>query len=539
MADGGRDAEPAAADREFGDARHLLSLVAFAFLLAGYWVVRSGGHWADNDSSFMATAIRTVAADGRIAPIATQVYANGYGYQVLSAGALGFTGLDVATLQQYVYPLLSAFVVVPAWLAYRELLGSTRMATVATVLLFVVPGFLFSILRGSHERLDRTFIFVMLWLIVRAQGRAHTPRQSAVHAVLIVTMTYALVATNDLFALATLAAIGLAVVGAWILTRGRSPARGTLGEVVRQLRWVTLAGLAAAVVFMLFIYEPAGHSLRQLLEIPNGILSAVVTGPTDGAGAGPAAPAPTVDPYAGIATRWIHPAVYVALSAGEYLLLGASAVAWLVQGWTLLRRSESGSFGIWLLWLLYAAFALQLAAAVVSDRSGAVATNLQYRSFTILAAVATPIVALWLARIGAGGWPRPLVRGAVALFVVAALLKSTNEPTLSNNWTFYTTAELRALQWADSHQRNTLTWVGIDERLSAAYGVSVGRTQNANRWAFAQVAPTARGLLISDVIRLQTARSGVPLPPTGPHNRVYDNGSVQLYRTRAQAPFER
>jgi len=519
-----------------GDRGQVLGLLCFGLIIATYWIVRSGGLWADNDSAFMANAIRTVARDGRIVPNAAEVYANGYGYQVLSAAVLAFSGISVPTLQQFIYPLLSAFVVLPAWAAYRGLLGSATSATVGTLILFLIPGYLFTLLRGSHERLDRVFIFAILWLLVRSARTGQRPEVSAIHAGLIAVMGYALVATNDLFGMSMFAAMAIALGGALVLQKGPTNTRVAAMSIVRDSRWVTAAGFVALAIFMLFIYEPAGHSLRQLLQVPTSMITNLLReAPAAPAGPGPA----DGDPLAGIVVRWIHPAVYFLLSLGEYLLIVGSALAWLRLGWLLFRHRMAAKFGPLFLWLLYAAFAVQFGAAVFSEGASAIADNLQYRSFTVFALVAAPMLAHGLGAFRLAEWPKPLLRTGLAFMVVAALFKATNEPLVGNNWTFYTGPELAALEWADANQRATFTWVGPDERLSAAYGVAAGVTENMNRWAFRAPEPIVRAFLISDGVRTQSARLGLPLPAVDPHNRVYDNGSVQLYRTRAVAPFQR
>jgi hypothetical protein len=248
---------------------------------------------------------------------------------------------------------------------------------------------------------------------------------------------------------------------------------------------------------------------------------------------------PDASPYAGVLASWVSPEVYVLLSLGEYLLIGGSGLVWLWQGWKWLRGTGPQSPGSWLLWLLYAAFAAQLAVTVLSDRSGAVASNLQYRTFTVFAAIAAAVLAQGLAQLGAFQWPKAAVRLAITLFAVAALLKASNEPILSNEWTFYTPAEMAGMEWTDRWQRSSVTWVGPRTRLANAYALEVGRPQQFNRWAFAEPGPDVRSYLVSDAIRLHSARLGVPVPTLGPHNLVYDSGNVQLYRTRAQAAFER
>jgi len=501
-------------------------LLGIAVLAGIYWIARSGGHWADSDSSFMASAIRAVVSEARLIPDEV-VYPSGYGYQVISATVVAFTGIEVAALQQYVYPLLAAFVILSAWVAYRELLSSSRLATIAALLLLLVPGHLFSLLRGSHEPLDRILVFATLWLILRGIRVGWRPSNVAVYLGLALAMTYALVATNVLFGISFVGAVGAALVGSWVLQWGPPTVRPLSKEVVRHLSWFVAQSVLLIGAFILFIYPPAGFSLRQLFTVAGGAASAVVS------------EVPDASPYAGVLASWVSPEVYVLLSLGEYLLIGGSGLVWIWQGWRWLRGTTPLSLGSWLLWLMYAAFAAQLVVTVLSDRAGAVASNLQYRTFTVYAAIAAAVLAQGLAQLRAVQWRRATVRFAVALFAVAALLKATNEPILSNEWTFYTRAEFAGMEWTDRWQRSSISWVGPRTRLANAYALEAGRPQWFNRWAFGEPAPDVRAYLISDAIRLHSARLGVPVPAVGPHNLVYDSGAVQVYRTRAQGAFER
>jgi len=221
---------------------------------------------------------------------------------------------------------------------------------------------------------------------------------------------------------------------------------------------------------------------------------------------------------------------------GTYLLLGLSIPIWLWQGWRWLFGGERpASTGIWLLWLLYGAFALQGVFAVLSDRSGQLGGNLQLRSFPSFAMLAAPLVAVAFSRWRLPGAGRAAAGAVLALMAVAAFFKATNEPGLSNKWTFYTSAELRALEWADHHHRGS----SVDERLSSAYLMAVGNSLHGNTWELVQPRPATRSLLISDVTYLQSVRLERPLPSVAGANRTYDNGAAQLYRLRPRTPYQR
>lgn len=121
---------------------------------------------------------------------------------------------------------------------------------------------------------------------------------------------------------------------------------------------------------------------------------------------------------------------------------------------------------------------------------------------------------------------------AVAAASVGALVKSTLDPNVSNKWIFYTASEFQGLVWVQAHSPNTPTWVGPDDRLQAAYEITIGGLSHSDVWDMDEPDPETRSFLISGPIREQMGRLEETLPALGSTNVVYDNGDVQLYRSR-------
>lgn len=511
------------------EALALVALLELAVLMALYFVARLGGRWAENDTAYFTLVFRAITSAGTLLPPEGTIYPQGYGYAAITSFILALTGVDAGSVQRIIYPLVSAFLVFPAWALYRELTGSHRAATLGTLLLFVQPEFLFVALRGSHERMLRAEMLVCLWLLVRSFRCRPQTVSFAAHVVLFYLVAYALIATNVLFAISFFVAIAVALAGAWFFSRGRSPAPDPNRKLVARFLSVTLIATALGFVFTFDVYAPAKASLRALGTVAQQAAALILTVHLGS------------NQYAGVATSWVSLPVYFALAIGDYLLLVASLAVWLHQGVRWLRDGaarDRQTSTAWMLWLLYGAFALQGGLAMVADRAGEL-DNLELREFPSFATVAIPLVAVPLSR-----WrparPRALLAGGgVALLAAFALLKATNEPSLSNRWTFYSVPEIQALEWADSHYRETPVWVGLDERLSAAYAVAVGDSINRNRWDSYQPTVADRTFVISEITRLQSARLDRPLPPAAAENQIYDAGQVQIYRLRPRTPYQR
>ncbi len=519
-----------------GEARFLwvpVALIVFVLMVATYFVVRSLGLWAENDSAVLSNAIRGVGARAGLVPGAGEppTYPNGYAYPAISNALLVFTGLNTQTLQQLVYPLLTAFLVLPAWALYRELTGSVRAAALATLLLFLQPEFLFVILRGSHERVLRFFMLLAFWLLVRSFRFQDQPGRFAAHVALFYLVAFGLVGTNVLFGLSFVFTLATAMVGAYLFGLWRRDLRDLTGNAPARLAAACIGIVVFAFLSVFYLFPPSTQSLQAVRDLVEGVGRVIVP---------PPAGEPVYNPYASIASGWTSLQVYFLISVSTYLLIVMSAPIWLWQAWNwLARRSSPTSTANWLAWLLFGAFAIQGALSILSDRSGMLGGNLQHRAFPSFAMVATPLFAAAFVQIRTPPWGRALVAATLACMATAAFLKATNEPSLSNKWTFYTQPELEALIWADTNNRGTAIWVGLDERLSAAYMMATGYSPNKNVWDIYQPKPNTRTFLVSDVTYLQSVRLSRPLPTLAGANRIYDNGAVQFYRLRPQTPYQR
>ena len=128
--------------------------------------------------------------------------------------------------------LLLCWVVLPAWLAYREFTRSEAAATLATLILLAQPEFLFPLLRGTHEKFTRGFMFLLLFLLLRSL-RARSERLVVGLVAAFYLCAYAMIAFNSLMASSFLVAVGLSLLLSWAV---RSRARIAVDWQSRMLR---------------------------------------------------------------------------------------------------------------------------------------------------------------------------------------------------------------------------------------------------------------------------------------------------------------
>ena len=511
----------------------VVALLAASTLLAGFVAARYDGLWGETDSNVFATAIRAMLVDAHLVP-ASNVYVNGYGFPALGAFLVRATGLSVAHLQLFGGALLVVWLVIPAWLAYRELTGSGRGATLATVFILAQPEFLFPVLRGTHEKFTRGLMFLCLYLFVRSvAARLHWRRFAALLLAFYLAI-YALVTFNNLLATSFIVAVGLALVGSLGVRWLGGTQSDESAAARRRMLYVIGVSLLLAFLFTFYTYPPARHGLLVVESMWNR-LAMLFLEVQDVA----------TNPYQAVETAWTSSSAYLLLSIPNWLLLGVSFVLWVVVTLVWWRnRSWPQVPGTLVLWSLYGAFGLLGALSVLVDISGAVAGNLQLRSFSTFAMVAAALVAdrfvhwtphrPWVLR-----WAYGALAVVVAFLSIVAVIKATNEPALSNKWIYYAPGELVALDWSRRSYQDATTWAGLDERLRAAIGICCAWEMEGARFDSSDLDVGTRNALISDIIRARSARLGVDLPIPGDSLRVYDNGDAEIYHLRPRTPFQR
>ncbi|HEY1014635.1 MAG TPA: hypothetical protein VGE07_18135 [Herpetosiphonaceae bacterium] len=506
-------------------------LPVFYMLLIGmYFLLRYQGRWAESDSTVFSATIRDFVREGRLIPTEGEVYPNGYAYQAISLFIISMTGVEVTTLQQIMYPLLAGIVAVPAWTLYREFTGSVRGATIGTIVLLTQPEFLFVILRSSHEKFTRTILIICLVLLIRSFKYLQRPALFALYVGMFYVATYALISINNLLAHSFIFSVALTLGLARMFDRRvREVNEGQ--RIIARLTYATLVCLGLAYLFTFYAYAPAQHDLQVLHSIYERVAALFLDVEQQ-----------STNPYSVVSAGWVNLRVYFMVSLANWIVLGVSFALWLRQGWRwIVKRREQPGEVAWILWLLYLAFALQGVISALADASGAIG-NLQHRVFPSFSIIAVAVVASALADWRPRRFALLAQTGMAALIGCLALLsvfKATNEPTLSNKWTFYRDNELLAIEWEDRYLRDSEIWTEFDERLGMAYFANRGSLQNRNQLFANDLRPTTRSLVVTELTKLRGARLGRALPLPADALRIYDNGEAQVFRLRPETPFQK
>lgn len=513
-------------------------VLAVSVLYAGYFVLRYGGLWTENDTSvFSREALRTVESGSILFP---GQYVHGFGYPAWLSSLSLLTGVPAPILNTVVMPYVGmVMLVLSGFMAYRMLCGSDRVALLAVSLLFAVPDLLFSVLRGNHEKLNVFFMLAAIYLLLKGFQATERRRfgRTAIWVVLFDASIFANATANDYFASSFVAAMTLTVLGAYVLSVVR-PVRHAFHIPVPRLALRTSASWLLVLSFGLFLFRPASQDLQLIATTADKVNSLFLS------------LKPASNPYAIASQQWAGGATSTLLGTFRLLLFFGSIGVWIFWLWRGLIRRTLLSVGRSYLILLYGAFGLLIALSIPVDLVGlSSGTNLQLRNFTYFALLAAPVLGwglrdlfrLWLHAPGnrrrSAHSVRPFAAGLVAIVVALGVVKTTVDPLVSNLWIFYSPTEHQALaEFLRPAQAGSL-WVGPDNRLHYV----------ADNWdmyqLIGQVAAGPRVQETTDWLRspqlvANMAAQGYPLPPFGQQDRVYDNGGAQVFHVAPQTPFQ-
>lgn len=515
-------------------------LLAIGLAYAGYFVLRFGGLWSENDTGVFSSVTRAMLRAGSI--FFPGQYVHGYGYPAWLGSVSLLTGLSPTIVNTVVAPYIGVLLLVTlGYLVYREVLGAPRVAAVAVLLLFGAPDLLFGVLRGNHEKLTIALTLLALYAILRgfrAMGRRRG-WQYAAWALVAYVVIFTNATVNDYFASTFTVATGLAMIGgSWILRwQGRDRRAPVDPQGFRRLAIVVLASWLVIWWVMFFVFPPAGQDFALLKTAGAKILSLFTT---FHAGS---------NPYVLAASQWAGEVADVLVSSYRWVLFGFSFIGWALALWVIVVRRRRVPWQTILLLMLYGAFGLTVAASIPVDFAGlAAGANLEVRNFTYFSILAAPVAAWgWssgpVRRLTAWvGARKVLSQGVIPVilgaFFLVSLLKVTLDPSISNQWLFYRPSERQAVAFFWTKARGSTLWTGPDNRIPDMWGGWASNNTYGNGIVGYTLSGADRDWLKSPVVVASSIAEDSPVPNYSAQDRVYDNGTSQIFHVRPLTPFQ-
>ena len=529
----------ASTNRESFISTHLLPCLIIGGFFGFYFVLRYLGLWSENDTAFFVRAINTMQEAGQLDNV--HKYPHGYTYSVWSTALSYLTGLSISELTQLYLPMLGTlFLSFFGYTAFRRLLGSNQLGLLAMVTLFLVPELVFTVTRGNHEKLTVALTLFVLFALLRSFETAEENGRWSIFAgwvIIYYLVGFTLVTTNVLFGSSFIVATTLTFLFASIILWFNPTASKRFKAVTRRLFFAIGISWLTVILVMWYVYPTSGNTYNLLSSAVEKFSALFLF----------AEPETSVDvsnPYAVVSSDWINLRAYRFVSSFRWLLFAGSFLTWgIALVYTLTRLTKIPVRTIFLL-SLYGAFGFQLALAIPMDFLNLSAgSNLQVRMYTYFSVFAAPMFAFGMQRMSTyvrNYVGRTILRigfsALVLCFALASLLKSTLDPTVSNRWYFYNQHETQAIRFWDERHRERSLWVGVEGRLRYAY-IMQDNTNNQNRLDIFEQDDWTTHALMSNFNQPNALAWRFPPSEIWSENRVYDNGSAQLFNLISKTPF--
>lgn len=559
--------------------RPLSLIVLYGFLTHIYVYFRYSGLVADSDVGGITKTIQALQNQGTI--FNNYQYSNGFGLQIIVASLSNITGLTIQRV--LILPMGFLFIII-AYLLFVELTKSRRIALLSSFLLCLQPDLLFITSRGSHERYTFFLFLVAFFMLIRLSQTSRDDTKFSLYLVLFLLTIFSLTTLNSWIAAVVILLVFLVSAICFLLHKlGKMPSlsysriwpaailcfplyylitsyvyptsgimqRAILGQwknalISTNVGLIVPIALALAFVMtisLLFRFQavkPIGNwilgSFRKMRVrrwfrlLLYGIIALVLL-----------AYIPGVYIFSGSSgVLCFPPKTWLFLTLFNWIIIPLSAVGAIniLRARNQYRASSPISYSMLLSLYLSSLLLLLLVLAIFVSRVIEAGTGQNYElrvfpyfmAFAILLASVT--ISKWLRRLGMGKWQRITKIALIILVVISSanlLLKSTNDPIVSDKWIFYSQGEKIAMDWLESTFVGKATlWAGLDER------ISVGFDYNSSFDSWGEIRFTnpkdATYYFMSHTIRKRADRSGYPLPYVKNLNRIYDNNKVRLHR---------
>lgn len=494
-----------------------------------YFVLRHRGWWVDSDTAGLTGTAETFAW-GEAPKAQVLAYGTSAGYPLTVALHADAMGIPIVAYQQLIHPLIGFLALAAVYVLARRLSPRPVFQGAAVFLAATSPDLLFETSRGSHGAYTIALLLLLVACLLALTTRS--PADAAGWTLL----GFLFLAAIGLFnAKRGLIAASLLVLGAGTIALARIQRRE--GPSTRPARGFWLLGAAPLVLGLLAAVSPPGIALaKEIAADVVGILvpSADPTPPPSAAG--PDGGARVVGLASYLSVAWGSPWRYLAVALWSPLLVvvGLSAWTWASRRWFQGPKRLDASLA--LVWALATGLGLWVVATALGVARGTLYAVDILRAFTLLAPALAflgawvAVVALSLNRLTTRRGLRTTLIVVVAWLALAAPLKATNEPSLTNHWRFVEPEEVLALRWLATQTHELQLSGGADDQ---------GWT-NRLKDGFELTVPGPGTLLLdrsqvpalvlrSYAVDAQARARGVELPGDGSYHRIYDNGGAAYY----------
>lgn len=499
----------------------LLLICIYSLFSHMYFVLRFSGNWMEGDTSRMTKYAQVVQDQSTILPTGGVIYSNGPGHPATMTILSNLSGVSIPSLQAYILPLFGVAITLMSYIAYLELTNSKKIALISAFLLTLQPDFLFTSSRGTHEKFSYLIVLLSIFFLSRSFSRKKNIKEFMYYILLFYISILGMISYNFFFASTYVFAVTIAFIVGYLISE--TP---MISTSLKRLTYTSATSTIFFFSYMFYLYPPSRH-LFNVFDTLQEKMSVLLL----------ATEQHVTPQYTYIFNTWVSFEVWLILTLFNWVIAPLSLAAWVYYVYGFFFRKMRITSSKIILLLFYLAFSTQLIITIVADRFG-IFENLELRVFPVLMFFAVPLASISAMKIidhfrlknYSGKIIKTIFVALIIVFVVSSLLKSTNDPLVSNKWTFYTVQEKNGMEWVGVYYSDKLVWAGVDERLITVF-THFSDVDTFIKQNFAGP-DDADFYLISETIKKRAKLTHFQMPYVGEMPVLYDSGDVKVYKSK-------
>jgi hypothetical protein len=399
---------------------------------------------------------------------------------------------------------------------FRLMFRDGKMWASTALLLLLQPEFILVTSRGTHEKATITLVIVILMLIVKHMlDRNRDPlRIPTSTTIILATLIPTLVFLNCFFAFMFFVAITIAfvIIG-----------RKTRTVDAHKLLFFPAYGFLIFALFLV-LYNPAASLIETAATFWDRLVLIM---------SGEVSPE---SPYAPVGTAWTSGIAWAVTNLLTFFLIASSA-AYAISSFL---KKLKNPVDMTIVPIYIGASTILLAGIILDLIGGSGIANLQLRWLPFWTIFAAPLAVTFLSR---GRWHpargirmvnpgRLIVVSLVIVTVIpVCLMRATLDPSISNNYIFYSDTEETLVDWAAENLEGEC-WGGLHYRIGSIFVFKHGYPQSANLKFMTAENPYEMDAAIDTALDRDLAgRMGLPAITLSSWNKINDGGTAAIYQS--------
>ncbi len=494
--------------------KKLLILLFLTITIAGLYIVNINFYPINGDSTIITKMIEAVESSGSINPKIGPVYSNGYIYQIFAVICSLLCGLKIIEFQYLLRPF---FIIIPIYISYllfSSFFKDRKVILISMFLLFVSPITLFSIIESKHGFMVMSFLFLLVFLVLKFQKIL---KKQYVFLILIILI--AIDGTN--IYMANVINICLTFICFLILFKYHLISNNNS----KQIR-LTLIIWIISLLVMVYLYPRMFDGIIYIIkQIYHSNPSTYMTIPQT---------------YSYVDMAWKNPLIYwLVIALYNITILPLSLLIFVYLFFSYFSQSIIYKFKELAIIGIFGILGAIISFTIIIDAAGAygLGANFQLRTTFLIIPFSILLIGIYIGKKPQGIICKLIKSPIFFIFLGICLIGSyiyiTADPNFSNSWRFFNTYEKNSIFWLDNNiDQSVLVWEGdafvTGSRLADIYQLFRSNISKKKIY-FHKFSENLDFFILSNIIFNHYEDLSQKIPDLNKFGIIFSNGNTDIF----------